>query len=174
MTIRFQCSCGKQLQAADTSAGKKVRCPACQSILTVPDDLVEAEVVSRPPAPEPPVLAPADDASVEGEGEARQPCPMCGEMILASAVKCRFCGEVLDPALRKAEAKKKGKGNYDDDMTTGDWVVAILCSGIGCIVGIVWLIQGKPKAGKMIGVSIAAAVFWNIVKAVVQVAVEQR
>ena len=28
--------------------------------------------------------------------EARKPCPMCGEMILASAIICRFCGETVD------------------------------------------------------------------------------
>src|SRR5262245_35304317 len=30
----------------------------------------------------------------------RKPCPMCGEMIAASAVKCRFCGHYLDPSLK--------------------------------------------------------------------------
>ena len=31
-------------------------------------------------------------------------------------------------------------------------IVAILCSGIGCVDGIVWMIQGKPK-GKRCSVS---------------------
>ncbi|MBI5760669.1 MAG: DUF4190 domain-containing protein [Planctomycetales bacterium] len=30
--------------------------------------------------------------------EARKPCPMCGEMIVASAIICRFCGETVDKA----------------------------------------------------------------------------
>jgi hypothetical protein len=29
----------------------------------------------------------------------RKPCPACGEMIAAKAVKCRFCGEVLDRSM---------------------------------------------------------------------------
>jgi hypothetical protein len=35
--IRFVCECGKQLQAREENAGKQVRCPACQRLLTVPD-----------------------------------------------------------------------------------------------------------------------------------------
>lgn len=35
--IRFTCECGRQLQARDENAGKLVRCPACQSHITVPN-----------------------------------------------------------------------------------------------------------------------------------------
>jgi hypothetical protein len=42
-------------------------------------------------------------------------------------------------------------------------ILAVLCSGIGCIVGIVWMIQGKPKGLKMVGLSIAMNIFWAIV-----------
>lgn len=52
----------------------------------------------------------------------------------------------------------------DADMTAGDWLLAVLCSGIGCIMGIVWLSQGKPKGGKMLGFSLLFMVLWNIIR----------
>ena len=48
----------------------------------------------------------------------------------------------------------------DSQLSVLDWVLAIVCSGIGCIVGIVYLIQGKPKAPMMIGVSLVMNIIW--------------
>jgi ribosomal protein S27E/predicted nucleic acid-binding Zn ribbon protein len=111
------------------------------------------------------------------ETKDRRPCPVCGEMIPNNALKCRFCDEILDPKLKKQEAKKRRRssgrgGDYDDDMTTGDWVVAILCSGIGCIAGIIWLIQGKRKGTQMLIVSLCMAVVWNILRFVIEYVIE--
>ena len=44
----------------------------------------------------------------DGEDESdRRPCPMCGEMVKASAAKCRYCGEIFDEDLRRLEKRKK-------------------------------------------------------------------
>jgi hypothetical protein len=43
--------------------------------------------------------------------EPQKPCPICGETILASAAKCRYCGEVLDPKLKKGKSKKRRKSS---------------------------------------------------------------
>jgi hypothetical protein len=59
MPIQIQCDCGKKLRVKDESAGKKIRCPGCQEILSVPaPELVEpdeedtsAAVTSEPPKP---------------------------------------------------------------------------------------------------------------------------
>lgn len=37
MPIQMTCDCGKTLRVKDESAGKKVRCPGCQAILTAPN-----------------------------------------------------------------------------------------------------------------------------------------
>jgi hypothetical protein len=109
----------------------------------------------------------------QGEGGDRRPCPVCGEMIPASALKCRYCNEIFDPALKRQEARKAKSsfsGGEGDNLTVGEWVVAILCSGIGCIVGIVWMIQGKPKGKKMFLISLCVQIFWVIVRVGIEAA----
>jgi Protein of unknown function (DUF1559)/Domain of unknown function (DUF4190) len=49
--IRFSCSCGQELQVPDDSAGKKARCPACQTVCTVPDASETRAVRADRPAP---------------------------------------------------------------------------------------------------------------------------
>jgi len=182
--IKVTCnSCGKSLKAKDSAAGKRVKCPQCGDPISIPDDVYDA------------VGAGGDDENSEYEDDygdeygddqydvgdevanapsaaTRKPCPACGEMIVDGAVKCRFCGEIFDAALKKKARKAKSGGGDDDDMTTGDWVVACLCSGIGCIAGIIWMIQGKPKGTKMFGVSFLMTIFWNVVKLGLTAAVE--
>lgn len=184
MPISFDCKfCGKRLKAPDSAAGKTSKCPQCGKPVTCPEPVYDAE----PVADQPEILDDVDAYSdlddgkpygvtgppPEASDEHRRPCPMCGEMILASAAKCRFCGEVFDKDLKKAQTKKKKKKKKkswdpeDEDLSGGEWAVAIICSGIGCIAGIVWMIQGKPKGIKMLVVSIIA----DLVKAGIRFAI---
>lgn len=170
MSIKVSCdSCGKQLKVRDEAAGKRVKCPDCGSVVQIPepDDVMDAETADDNPFA-------GDDVSSEGAEYNRKPCPACGEMIVKTAGKCRYCGEIFDPALKKKAKAKRSRSssgyNDGDDMSTGDWVVALICSGIGCIAGVVWMIQGKPKGTKMFLVSIGMVVFWNIVSFAIQVA----
>ncbi len=166
MSIKVSCdSCGKELKVRDEAAGKRVKCPDCGSVVQIPepDDVLDAETADDNPFA-------GDDVSSEGAESNRQPCPACGEMIVKTAAKCRYCDEIFDPALKKKAKGRRSSGasNDGDEMSTGDWVVAIVCSGIGCIAGIVWMIQGKPKGTKMFLVSFGMQIFWGLVRLAIE------
>jgi hypothetical protein len=147
-----------------------VKCPYCQTHLQVPEPVAEPEVPIQAEelpgdtyAMQPPTTTPtAND---------RRPCPMCGEMIKLDAVKCRFCGEVFDRTLKQIEKKKHYRAE-NADLTPAEWLVAILCANIGCIVSIVWMIQGKPKGTKMFVVSLCAQFAWAIAGFLIRMAAE--
>lgn len=171
MPVQFSCpSCGKSLKAKEEMAGRMAKCPYCQAQVQVPEAVAPAEEV--------PVAAeemPVDSYAVQATPEAppredRRPCPMCGEMIKNDAVKCRFCGEVFDETLKRSEKRRKGASRADSELSGVDLLLCILCSGIGCIVGIVYAAQGKPKGAKMIGLSLIFVVLWNIVNFAIQAA----
>jgi hypothetical protein len=113
MPIKFLCpnpACKKPLNAKDHLAGKKIPCPACKQVLTIPapvskpadvEDLA-ANVFSDPP-PAAPVAAPK---FVEFN------CPMCDEKLKLSAdlagkrAPCPECRRIIKvPELQKPEAK---------------------------------------------------------------------
>src|SRR5438309_2729456 len=60
--IEFQCSeCNRALRVRDDSAGKKVRCPQCQTVLVIPPPL-EGGRPKRPAAQDSVRIAPAAPA----------------------------------------------------------------------------------------------------------------
>lgn len=181
MSIQVKCpSCGTTLRVKDALAGKRVKCPRCANPFRVPqaatEEVYDAEV-HQPNEFEGLDFGGFDPSAGEAV-EQRRPCPACGEMIMERAAKCRYCGEILDPELKKRAKKKKKKSrassgdDSDDDMSTGDWLAAVFCSGIACIVGLVWMIQGKPKGLKMVGASILSAFLWNVMNILMQMAAE--
>ena len=175
MSISVKCDeCGKTLKAPDSAAGKKAKCPQCGAIVKIPEPVYEAEEAVEGESHEdadPFAGVGSFDSPAAPASDDRKPCPACGEMIVATAAKCRFCGEIFDAKMKKA-ARKNSKGGDDDDMTTGDWVAAVLCSGIGCIAGIIWMIQGKKKGLKMFGISFGFSIFWSIIRVAIQVSVQ--
>ena len=161
MPISCQCpSCGKRLKARDSAAGKKVKCPDCGAAISIPARKAKQELTEEGELD----LQKLDiEEGVEGPVEEnQQPCPMCGEMINVGASKCRYCGEDLERAAKRLARKQQrasAPSSPDEQMQVGDWVLCILFSGIGCIVSIIYLIMGKPKATKMLAVSIGMMVF---------------
>jgi predicted RNA-binding Zn-ribbon protein involved in translation (DUF1610 family) len=184
--ISFECPhCGKKLKAPDGAVGKSSKCPGCGNAAICPEPIYDAEVVGGT-GEEP--LGLNSDANLGGDkpygligppapaalpAESRRPCPMCGEMILSSAVKCRYCGEVFDDGIRRAKGTKSRRyGPGDEALSGGEIMFGVLCSGIGCIVGVVWMIQGKPKGLKLFGLSIVMSVVWSVVRAFLSQAVK--
>ncbi|MEZ0227653.1 MAG: RING finger protein [Planctomycetota bacterium] len=108
-----------------------------------------------------------EESSGEDEGDTK-PCKFCGESIKVAARKCRFCDEYQNERDRQAQTQRASGNPEDENMTTGDWVVAILCSTIGCIAGIVWCIQGKKKGPKMVLVSFIAGVVLGILRVILE------
>ncbi len=167
MAISVDCpSCGKTLKAKDSAAGMTAKCPSCSEPIQIPEisEVYDAEDEFGVTA-----SAGTDLPRNSGAASDQRPCPMCGELINALAKKCRFCGEVFDKKLKKKQSMSSG----GDEMGAGEWIVCLLCPGIGCIVGIVYAVQGKSTGGKMIGISIGMIIFWNIISFVVQMALQQ-
>jgi uncharacterized RDD family membrane protein YckC/predicted RNA-binding Zn-ribbon protein involved in translation (DUF1610 family) len=103
-------------------AGKKAKCPGCGATVEVPaaqEEILEAELAEPAPAAPSNLGSLLDEtdayelehpqAAAQPTEESRRPCPACGEMIIATAAKCRFCGEVLDRTLRGIEGRT-GRG----------------------------------------------------------------
>ncbi len=176
MPISVKCPhCGKRLKAPDSAAGKKAKCPGCGQSVKLPEEKIyEAEEVVEEAFEE--VTDDEYGLSNIKESDAyggpaeddRRPCPACGEMIIATAAKCRYCGEVFDETLKRRERKKKKQreSSEDDTPTASDWVICCLCPGIGCIGSVIYLIQGKRKGLMLLGVSICMAIVYNILFAI--------
>ncbi|HET6425712.1 MAG TPA: zinc ribbon domain-containing protein [Planctomycetaceae bacterium] len=104
MTIQFNCEiCGKSLSTSDDKAGRKAKCPGCGEMLVVPQ--LEGA------ATEDELMPLADDeeeglpATPRRKAGGKVACPMCGEKVSATATKCKFCGEPLEPVRHELGAE---------------------------------------------------------------------
>jgi phage FluMu protein Com len=87
--------CHSHLTTDVSKAGLRAKCPKCRGRIQIPtapqasvDDVVDAEVVGLDGAPI------SEHAAID-----RKACPLCGEQISREAVKCRYCGEILDKSM---------------------------------------------------------------------------
>ena len=169
MPISVKCSdCGKALKAPDALAGQKAKCPDCGAMVVVPSALKEIEVSTGRQATDVGELA-DDDIDFPEEGDiARKPCPMCGELIAAAAVKCRFCGETLSSSVRDRE-RQTTNAVVANQLTGADIAICVVCFPIGGIVGVVAIITGQPTRGlKMIGLALVMPFLWGAIVSLFQ------
>jgi DNA-directed RNA polymerase subunit RPC12/RpoP len=144
MPIEFSCPhCQKPLSTTEDKAGRSAKCPGCGERVTVPQPGAQSSAPSIEEDWEVPPEEPrsslsrqssrsrsASVSSEDGDQE-RQPCPMCGELIRAAAVKCRYCGELLEDTL-------------DEGVSPGDELTA------GAIFDNAWRVF-QNHAGLLIG-----------------------
>ena len=77
MPISVTCPCGKKLNAPDTLAGKRAKCPVCKELVEIPEPLEviedeiefidDAEVIDEVPLPKPRAARPKSRAQQIGE-----------------------------------------------------------------------------------------------------------
>ena len=167
MPINMSCpSCGKTLSAPDSAAGKRAKCPSCGQIMIVPGAAQQAGGLSprrhltRHPCRRSSTAASSwldelDGASHRRErarrSSRRHPGPAANRDGPARMRRNdrRRRGEMplLQGYLRPAieSAGQKAAGGDDATLTPENGSSVFLFAGIGCIVGIVYAIQGKPK-----------------------------
>ena len=92
------------------------------------------------------------------------PCKFCGEAIREGARKCRFCGEFQSQAERRVRKNRRRSSVDDEKLSVIEILICIFCSGIACIVGLIYVIQGKKKGWKMILISLIAALVWTLIR----------
>jgi predicted RNA-binding Zn-ribbon protein involved in translation (DUF1610 family) len=183
MTIVFNCGdCGSRIQAPDNLARQQARCPTCQAVVTVPEKAFNAEEVPSRPASTRPTdfdfrsSTGQDDSSQiyssEEASEDRRPCPMCGEMILMDAVKCRYCGEVLDPALQRGSAWGSGRTRQQEEafkkavnqasgILFGIAFLQVVCGAIA-LVALDKMMPGVDAAGLLVTLVVVAVTYTGL------------
>jgi predicted Zn finger-like uncharacterized protein len=136
--------CGKMLQVADSAIGKLAKCPACSHLWRIPmPPVVKAEVVHE--AQKSPVNSAFDELMADTVPVTAAVIP-AAKQVAPTPIAPRFI------------EKKRRRSSSDDDLSVFEWIVCIFLPIIGCICGIAYLTAGKPKAGKMLGVSFLSAI----------------
>lgn len=164
--MMLRCECGKALRVPDDAAGKKVRCPACQAVLTVPaEDLPPIAEVIAAPAPPPPPPPRRVAAAPEPEPP---PAPFEFEdepPVVTPRPKGTVVGGVTGTksgTKKPAKSSSKSKPWKNDDANAAQpaippwaWVFVVACGAIPVVAigGAIPMALGFGGAGGCIGLA---------------------
>ena len=191
MPIEAHCgSCGRLLRAPDSAAGRRAKCPACGEVVSLPkpentfdDEVYDAEEFSGFDKEFGGSTSPRsaedyeedyeatdrfkDPDDYEDDGRPRQPCPVCGEMILSHAKKCRFCGEVLDGSYRsgvdsRATRTKLERFRKEIHGLGGFWIFIGTLSLVILFISVSNDMLNPDLAEETLFILIPIAIFWII------------
>jgi hypothetical protein len=141
MPIQYRCKCGKTLEAADGTGGRRAKCPACGAIQAIPGAPREATHGIK--------LQPSETAMPPGHS----PCPRCGKPIPTGAVHCRHCGfdaeaasmdEVPPPGSPPEDSEDEGRGGFSFPIKK----VAVPAAAVA-VLAAAWFFVIKPLISGM-------------------------
>ncbi len=111
--IKITCNCGASLMAPKKAVGRKVKCPRCYKVFTVPDPgstvdrmiyALSDDQYNKPPLEEQP------EPPAPKETEHGKLCPNCNSEMTKDAALCIRCGFHLDRGAAIAAASVGARG----------------------------------------------------------------
>jgi phage FluMu protein Com len=152
MSIKFHCNkCGVSVKAPDSYAGKRVKCPKCQSLNSLP---AESEALPY-------------QLEVEVQDYDGIFCQHCGTKIKREAIYCPKCG-CENKINKTANPLESSSGNISGGTIGGAYFLSIVIPLFGIIAGIYLMVKKEIFHGLMciilsVFVGIPMSVFlWGI------------
>lgn len=100
----------------------------------------------------------------DSEQKQKKECPFCSEEIFVSAKKCKHCGEILDPVLRKQNEKSSAPPIINNNIATStavsqkvgggyrrsfphflNFFLTIITGGAWIVIWILWYVFRSDK-----------------------------
>ena len=185
MSYEAECPCGARLQVGDHAEGKRIKCPRCGELISIPRADEPEEAI--------PVVSLGENPPEKGED--RNPCPYCAEMVLSHAkicpccqsplgtgpetpcpncqsvnssliTECRNCGKSMTPGTPFSPGPEPAQGpraaimaSSGNSLSILDWILGIFLPIVGIIMGMIYLTTGRSSRGwQILGLSIIGLV----------------
>jgi phage FluMu protein Com len=148
--IKFKCPhCAKEISAADEHAGRKAKCPKCQTVMVIPG--AKAAPAPPPAAPPKPVVPAVEDEIEEAVEEAPPPARKPAYPAVKAGKPPR---QEYDEDVQDVEAVEEADDEEEDDRPRrrrkggrrrrwhGEWADCPNCGAPGDATRLTWTIWG--------------------------------